>query len=840
MHLLYPQWLLLLALLAAAGMYWPHLGLFRPWRVVCQLLLVLLLVQPQMRIRSDGLDLWVLVDRSDSAKDLLGSKLPEWEQILERTKGAKDRIHYVDYAGEAGTRGALLTAGANATDYDGPTSSTRTASAVNHALAQMQTESAARLLILTDGYSTEPLDGLAERLIRQDVALDYRLASAALEGDVRLAALKLPRRVLPHEAFMVEIVATGDTDGNVPVDILRNGVLLGRREIHLQKGVGRLRFTDRLATPGACRYEARLMPEHDSVPGNNAATQWLQVEGGPRVLLVTGYQADPMAEALKSQGFEVQVVDDPAKLDVAMLSGARAVVLNNVPAYLLPSSFLSALTFFVNGQGGGLAMIGGKHSFASGGYYGSSLEPLLPVSMELKQEHRKLAVAVAIVLDRSGSMGVTVPGSGRKKMDLADEGAARAIELLGDSDQVTVIAVDSIPHVIAPLSPVGPNRASMINVTRRIDVDGGGIFVYTGLRKAWEELQMAHVGQRHVILFADANDAEEPGEYIKLMEEMVKEKVSISVIGMGTEKDKDADFLKDIAKRGDGRIFFEQATGLPAIFAQETVTVARSAFVPDPVQVKGTAGWIEMASTPLQWLPQVDGYNLSYLKPGATQAAVSGDEYAAPLLAFWQRGAGRVAAVSFPLGGDFSTRARAWGQYGDLVQSLTRWLMGEQVPPGLGLRVGMDGSRLGADLFYDDSWNDRIAASPPQLLVVLGANGQPLNQPWERLAPGHYRASMDVDANQWVRGAVRVGNAAFPFGPLNPATNPEWDFDPARVGELKDLSARTGGSERVDLSDIWHAPHPPVWRGFDQWWLVALLVAILIEAWWTRAGRSKK
>ncbi|MDB6120754.1 MAG: hypothetical protein JWO08_4535, partial [Verrucomicrobiaceae bacterium] len=336
--------------------------------------------------------------------------------------------------------------------------------------------------------------------------------------------------------------------------------------------------------------------------------------------------------------------------------------------------------------------------------------------------------------------------------------------------------------------------------------------------------------------FADAADAEEPGKYKELLEQMVKEKVSISVIGMGTDKDSDAEFLKDIAKRGNGRIFFEDANGLPAIFAQETVAVARSAFIDEPVPVKGAPGWVEMASTPLQWLPQADGYNLSYLKPGATQAAMSGDEYAAPLLAFWQRGAGRVAAVSFPLGGDFSAKTRSWKQYGDLVQSLSRWLMGEQVPPGLGLRVGVDGSRLMADLYYDETWNERIAASPPQLLLAAGADGKTVNQAWERLAPGHFRAAVDVTGDQWLRGAVRVGNAAFPFGPVNAIVNPEWSFDHARVDELKTLSARTGGVERVDLSDAWRAPRPAAWRGFDQWWLMALLLALMVEAWWTRVG----
>ena len=157
-----------------------------------------------------------------------------------------------------------------------------------------------------------------------------------------------------------------------------------------------------------------------------------------------------------------------------------------------------------------------------------------------------------------GSMGMTAPGSGVKKMELANEGAARAIELLGDSDQVTVFAVDSAAHKIVPLSPVGVNRSNLTNVVRRIEVAGGGIFVYTGMMAAWKELQTAEVGQRHMILFADAADAEEPGEYIRLVDDMVKNQCSIGVIGMGTEHDSDAQFLKDIAARGISRVIFRQ------------------------------------------------------------------------------------------------------------------------------------------------------------------------------------------------------------------------------------------------------------------------------------------
>ena len=239
------------------------------------------------------------------------------------------------------------------------------------------------------------------------------------------------------------------------------------------------------------------------------------------LVLVTAYADDPLAGVLEAQGLDVQVVDDLATVNVGLLSGARGVILNNVPAYKLDADFVKGLEFFVESQGGGLAMIGGRFSFASGGWFASAADPLLPVSMELKQEHRKLAVAMAIVMDRSGSMAMTAPGTNLTKMALADEGAARAVELLGSNDFVVLIPVDSAAHPLSDsLVAVGPNRASLVDAARSVASTGGGIFCYTGLKAAWDMLKPAKVGQRHVILFADAADAEEPGEYKELLAEM--------------------------------------------------------------------------------------------------------------------------------------------------------------------------------------------------------------------------------------------------------------------------------------------------------------------------------
>ncbi len=836
-----PEWFLLLPALAAAGFFWRPLQLWRPLRAACLAVAVLILADPHVRRQSDGLDLWVLVDQSDSAWEETQPRLQEWQTILETSKGVDDRIFYVDFADEAVTRGALLRGGASATAYSGKRSATRLASAVSYALGQMPEGRSARLLALTDGQSTEPLDGLVEKLLGKAAPLDIRLSPDRTAADFSVASLSLPRRVQLREGLLAEVVIRGNGTASVPLEILRDGQPIGLRTAEVVDGVARLRFTDRLSTPGAHRYGVRILPEVDAIRGNNTAEQWIEVQGGPRIVLVTAYADAPLATVLRAQGFTVQVIENLSEATVGVLSGAEAVILDNVPAYELDPGFVKALDFFVTAQGGGLAMIGGKTSFAAGGWFGSAVDPLLPVSMELKQEHRKLALAMAIVMDRSGSMSMTAPGTNQTKMALADEGAARAIELLGDNDRVVVIPVDSSAHPLSnDLVQVGPNRASLVAAARSVESTGGGIFCYTGLSVAWDMLQQTDVGQRHVILFADAMDAEEPGEYQQLLAEMTAAKCTVSVIGLGSDTDTDAALLTDIATRGGGRIFFNaNAAELPALFEMETATIARSAFIAEPVAVKGTPGWAEIAAEPLAWLPQVDGYNLSYLKPKASQAAVSGDEYAAPLVAFWRKGTGRVATVAFPLGGDFSSSARSWSGYGGLSQSLARWLMGPPLPSGFGLKADVDGSRVKIDLFYDATdatIAEQIAVDPPELAIARDAGGTATTVAWERLAPGHFTAGVDAADVAYLRGAIRLGEEAIPLGPLNVSTNPEWTFDRGRRDQLSAVSIRSGGEPRVDLSDVWTAPRPASFGSIRRWLIPALLLLILVEALQTQTG----
>lgn len=830
-------WLVLVPALFALGWHFPDLQLRKPLRVLLLCLLIAMLIEPQIRLGSAGLDLWVLADRSASAKTSVGPKLREWEKLLESTKGRNDRLNFVDFADVAVLRGE-----GDAVYFNTPRNETRVGLAVKTALAKRDLRRNSRLLLLSDGFTTEPLLPLADLLAQQGIPLDYRLAGDESAGDFRVDAINAPNRVQGDESFLIEITVAGE-DVSVPLQLFRDGELLIETQVEIHNHRGVLRLSDQLSGPSrAFRYTAKINPPGDPHAGNNWAETWVEMQGPRPVLILSGYDDDPLGTVLAQSGIEAIVADNPGSLTQADLSGKSAVIIDNIAAFRVSRDFVKALPFFVESQGGGLLMIGGKAAFGAGGWYQSDIDPLLPVSMELREEERRISTAMVVVLDRSGSMGAHVEGNmgNMQKMDLADEGGARTISLLGTTDQVSIIAVDSEPHVVVPLKEISGNRDNMMSAARSVTVGGGGIYVYTGLKAAWEALKGVKSSlQRHIVLFADAADAEEPGDYKRLLGEITKAGATVSVIGLGTDKDSDAEFLKDVAKLGKGRVFFvSNAVDLPAVFAQETVSVARSTFITDPAAVGGTPAWREISPFPIDWLAGIDGYNLNYLKSNARTALMTKDEYKAPIVAAWQRGLGRTAAIATPVAGEYSNKFRAWSRHGDLLQTLLAWLRGPELPPGIGIKTQVDGTTLTADLYYDKSWEEKVSAAPPQLVIASVADQVPKTISWARVGPGHFRTSKELQSSEVLRGAVQIGGIALPFGPVVLGRSAEWDFDRNKVIELQTIAHGSGGAERVNLADVWHAPHKLETVELQKPLLVLFLLVFLLEALLSRMGRD--
>ena len=189
-----PEWFFLAPALVALGWRWRGLRLHEPLRAGLLALLVLALAEPRLRLASAGLDLWVLADRSESAAGAMAVQAREVEGLLEKSRGRQDRIFYVDFAGEAVRReqGDPV--------FEGALHQTRIGAALDYTLGQLATGRAARLLVLTDGFATEPLGASAERVWRSRVPLDFRLLNEKPVPDWRVSAVAAPPRVLEGES----------------------------------------------------------------------------------------------------------------------------------------------------------------------------------------------------------------------------------------------------------------------------------------------------------------------------------------------------------------------------------------------------------------------------------------------------------------------------------------------------------------------------------------------------------------------------------------------------------------------------------------------------------------
>ncbi len=100
---------------------------------------------------------------------------------------------------------------------------------------------------------------------------------------------------------------------------------------------------------------------------------------------------------------------------------------------------------------------------------------------------------------------MTAP-SGKEKIELAAEGAILAVELLNDRDYIGVNATDTQPKWVLPLQRAEDRQA----IARRIATlraGGGGIYVYSGLKEALAGISGVEAMVKHIILFADAQDA---------------------------------------------------------------------------------------------------------------------------------------------------------------------------------------------------------------------------------------------------------------------------------------------------------------------------------------------
>ena len=837
--LTFPHALLLGALLV--WLFAKRLRVRNAWRWTLLALAIALLAYPSFVRRTSAVDLFVLVDRSRSIPEAARARELELLDLVKRRVEPGDRVGIISFNDRAyieqaaGVEDAFKTFenpfSEDASDlYDG----------LDLALTQLEGRAGSRVFILSDGeYTGRDPAPLAQTARQRGVTLHYRNLDRPELFNLVVRDVRLPDEAVAGEPFRVAFTVVASSTAPARYRLYRNNRPVSEdwTAATFSPGENRLEFVDSPETPGIYGYRLEvesIPPERERVPEDNSAERFVRVVGDRPVLVVNGDgQPDNVSGVLRAGGVPQHIVAiDRLHMSIGQMSGYRGIVLNNVPLLALPQAQLLALRDFVLQEGGGLLVCGGARSYAMGGYYKSPLDPILPVSLEDRQHTKKVSTALSIVLDRSGSMAMTVP-SGETKMDLANHAAAESLNLLSAADSLSVIAVDSSDHVIVPQRNVD-DPGGMAHAIRSIESMGGGIFVYTGLVSAGNQIVRAPQANKHILLFADANDSEEPGDYKDLLHDYRAAGITVSVVGLGTENDSDSEFLRDVAARGGGTCYFtESPDQLVQFFTADTINYTRNSFVEEPSPIAVRVGAVAMAPEG-HWVDfTCSHYNLLFARPGAEVALLTADEDAAPVLAFWQRELGRVAALAFWTGGPFGGTS----QYGDMVLSAVRWTCGSDVEDTLLVDTKSEGNWGRIELEVSEEERRTLGQATAKIFTP---GGDTLVAPlrWE----GYNRLALDVKLSEkgLYRGVVEAGGKVYRIGPMSIPVSPEFLYEhgPGAGREtLGSLAAASGGREILDVENLFErnararSVQPFVWP-----LLILFLVFMLLEIMEPRFG----
>lgn len=179
-----------------------------------------------------------------------------------------------------------------------------------------------------------------------------------------------------------------------------------------------------------------------------------------------------------------------------------------------------------------------------------------PPALTTIGEHTNEPVAVAFVIDRSGSM-TGLP------MEMALQATVAAIDDLAAKDTVTVIGFDSQPVAYVKLQDAkAPGIGELV---KNIEA-GGGTDIFPALDLALDELTPSTATKKQVILLTDGQ-APISGVH-DLVTAMRHVGITVTTVGLGANFD--ADFLQGIAEIGSGRFYaVTDPSQLPSVFRKE-------------------------------------------------------------------------------------------------------------------------------------------------------------------------------------------------------------------------------------------------------------------------------
>jgi uncharacterized membrane protein len=293
--------------------------------------------------------------------------------------------------------------------------STRLGQALDRARDELAGLPLSGVVMVTDGADTsdasldETLAGLKARSIP---VFPVGVGQERFARDIQITRVETPRSVLKGTALVVDVVLsqTGYGGRTIPLTVEDGGRIVATQDVVMpsdgESATVPVRFT--ASEAGARLFKFRIKPQDgEQVVENNARDALIEVnDRREKVLYVEGeprYEAKFVRRAVEDdKNLQVVILQRTAenkylRLDVGsadeLLGGFpktreelfayRAIILGSIEAASFTPEQLRMLADFVNKRGGGLLMLGGRRSFAEGGWAGTPVGEVLPVVIDM-------------------------------------------------------------------------------------------------------------------------------------------------------------------------------------------------------------------------------------------------------------------------------------------------------------------------------------------------------------------------------------------------------------------------------------------------------------------------
>lgn len=765
-------------------------------RLVLTAVLCLALSGPSIVTAASRAATWVLLDVSDSTLVSRDQMEAELSGAMEQAPGDLS-VGVIAFGGDAMVETPLQAGAAfSHTQTAVNTQHSDLDKALQLAGALLPSDAAGRLAVLSDGLVGD-ISGQAALLSARDIPVDVLTYESSRPVDAQVTSLSLPSVAYQNQSFQVTVHmdATADTHGTLILYANRQPV--ATREVTLRRGENTFVFQDTAKATGVVTYEAQLIAEGDGQGQNNRMGAYMAVTGVPSLLLVEGREGEAreIDKMLKAAGMQTEVINPQGMPETA--EGLRkydAAVLVNADADRFSAGAFSALDGFVRTLGRGLVVIGGDESYALGGYRGSALEKMLPVTIDVRNEMDMPSLALVLVIDKSGSM--TDGQFGTTRLEVAKEAAARSAEVLTPKDQVGVIAFDDTAKWVVPLQTVTDVQAvqDAIGTIR----PGGGTAFYTPLYEALSALMASDAQLKHVIFLTDG-EAGDNG-YEAFVQQMAQNGITLTTVAVGSGANQKV--LGKLAEMGNGRSYAAgEFDNIPKIFTKETYLVTGSY-----VQNRTFTPVITEDSplTAFPGFPQLTGYLAATEKPLTTVSLVS--DRNDPVLSWWQYGAGRSLAWTSDSLGAWTGQFLSWDQGPAFFSGMVSHVLKKSGQEG-SLQTQVQGAK--AHLTYTAP-EGADGGGLVTTAYALYPDGSEASVQLNETAPGVYEG--DVPAQQQGAYAIRVEQAQNGTvqrqleGGAVVSYPEEYDLRKTAAGEtLSHLAQITGGRVLTDPGELFLA-----------------------------------